>query len=117
MREGPLARAFDDSLEKSIKLPTTDRACYRTVRLPENGLAVLLCSDARAEKAGAAMNVRHSASLCSCKCWPVQFASSVEKKAVYFLKYQTRAGKKKFKQQTRHRGVLFCSQDCLLTSL
>ena len=67
MGEGPLARAFNNSLEKSIKLPTTDRACYRTLRLPENGLAVLLCSDARAEKAGAAMNVRHSASLCLCK--------------------------------------------------
>ena len=41
-----------------MKQPITDSAEYRPLTLEQNGLAVLLCSDARAEKAAAAMNVR-----------------------------------------------------------
>ena len=55
----PVARETDGLQSKAhMKQPITDTAEYRSLTLEQNGLAVLLCSDARAEKAAAAMNVR-----------------------------------------------------------
>ena len=48
-----------------MKQPSTDSADYKSFTLEQNGLAVLLCSDARAEKAAAAMNVRR---IIGCTC-------------------------------------------------
>ena len=61
-----LARGRDGLLSKEqMKQPNTDSATYRSLTLEQNGLAVLLCSDARAEKAAAAMNVRRASACAS----------------------------------------------------
>ena len=64
-----LAHETDGLQSKAqMKKPTTDSAEYSSLTLEQNGLAVLLCSDARAEKAAAAMNVRRIHALPSCPC-------------------------------------------------
>ena len=66
-----LARETDGLQSKEqLKKPITDSATYSSLTLEQNGLAVLLCSDARAEKAAAAMNVRRASACTSYLSFP-----------------------------------------------